>query len=133
MMMVRFLVQIGAALRAQSQAIRFAQRLQRQFLNQRVTQQSLDVGPGAAFKQRIRILRLVFAGNNVDFLFLGAALAVFAALTGCNVCGLVFIGEERGDVHRPIALDRFQTAGAFGVHGGTDAGVENQAVNNRIK
>ena len=132
-MMVRFLVQIGTALRTQSQAIRFAQRLQRQFFNQRVTQQSLDIGPGAAFKQRIRILRLVFAGDNVDFLFLDAALAIFAALTGRNVCGLVFIREERGDVHRPIALDRFQATGAFRMHGGADAGVENQAVNNRIK
>ena len=41
--------------------------------------------------------------------------------------------EERSDVHRPIALDRFQTAGAFGVHGGTDAGVENQAVDNGVE
>ena len=78
--MVRILVQIGAALRAQSQAIRLAQRLQRQFLDQRVAQKRLNIGPGSAFKQRIRILRLVFAGDNVDFLFLDAALAVFAAL-----------------------------------------------------
>ena len=75
-MMVRILVQIGAALRAQSQAIRLAQRLQRQFLDQRVAQKRLNIGPGSAFKQRIRILRLVFAGDNVDFLFLDAALAI---------------------------------------------------------
>ena len=44
-MMVRILVQIGAALRAQSQAIRLAQRLQRQFLDQRVAQKRLEYRP----------------------------------------------------------------------------------------
>ena len=93
-MMVGILVQIGAALRAQSQAIRLAQRLQRQFLDQRVAQKRLNIGPGSAFKQRIRILRLVFAGDNVDFLFLDAALAVLPPLPDATLADLSSYGKN---------------------------------------
>ena len=51
-----------------------------------------------------RVVADLFRGES-GFTTLGAALAIFAALTGRNVCGLVFIREERGDVHCPIAFD----------------------------
>ena len=129
MLMVGVLVEVDAALRAQALAIRLAQRLQRQFLDQRVAQQRLEVGPCAAVEQRVRVFRLVLAGDDVHFLFL-AVLAGLSALAGG---GLVLIREEGGDVHRPIALDRLQAARAFGMHGSADTRVQNQTVDDRIE
>ena len=45
MMMIGLFVQIDAALRAQSFAIRLAERLQRQLLHQGIAQQRLQIGP----------------------------------------------------------------------------------------
>ena len=82
MMMVRVLVEVDAALRAQSPAVLAAQGLQWQRLHQRVTQQRLQVGERPVSAQRIHVLGLVLPRDDLHVLVLGLAVRAGGAPGG---------------------------------------------------
>ena len=127
-MMVGILVQIGTALRAQTPAIRSAQWLQRQRFDQRVADHRLDVRECAVLQQRIRVFRLVLAGDDVDFVVL---LALAALAVGLVLTRLV--REEHRHINRPVLVNRLQAARALADEWRDQAAGEDQAVHNRIE